>query len=255
MHPTSVLAPYRTQLTLTTTAHSCSCFMQNDMLRKDIFQLTAYLLDVCITRLCTLGVSSGNAAGILFRHARDVHLDIVAASLGLCTQLTVNHLGGMSSECHRFLRDHVRGQHCNVAHIRGQRCYDTYCRCLGGLHPDTVCVQTLACSVQSWVGLEVVPMAVAKVSYDAFAKRHTGVYEPLAKHADRITLARKMLPEHKFCSRMNLSDIMYVGYFLVFQVRLTHVSGCNDLSMNDFYVRYCQLSTRDFLNTVSSYHT
>jgi len=79
VHPTSVLAPYRTQLTLTTTAHSCSCFMQNDMLRKDIFQLSAYLLDVCITRLCTLGVSSGNAAGILYRHARDVHLDIVDA--------------------------------------------------------------------------------------------------------------------------------------------------------------------------------
>ncbi len=56
--------------------------MQNDMLRKDIFQLTAYLLNVCITRLCTLGVSSGNAAGILYRHARDAHLDVVIASSG-----------------------------------------------------------------------------------------------------------------------------------------------------------------------------
>ncbi len=56
--------------------------MQNDMLRKDIFQLTAYLLDVCITRLCTLGVSSGNAAGILYRHARNLHLAIVIASSG-----------------------------------------------------------------------------------------------------------------------------------------------------------------------------
>lgn len=67
------------------------------MLRKDIFQLTAYLLDVCITRLCTLGVSSGNAAGIVYRHARDVHLDIVAASLGF-----MHSVDGQSSWGHEL---------------------------------------------------------------------------------------------------------------------------------------------------------
>ncbi len=77
--------------------------------------------------------------------------------------------------------------------------------------------------MQSWVGLEVVPMAFAKVSYDADAKGHAVVYEPLAKHADRITLAQKMLPKEEFCIRMNLSDIMYAGHFLVFQVRMTRI--------------------------------
>ncbi len=71
--------------------------MQNDMLRKDIYQLTAYLLNVCITRLCTLGVSSGSAAGILFRHARNMHLDIVAAPLGF-----MHSINGQSSWRHEL---------------------------------------------------------------------------------------------------------------------------------------------------------
>ena len=87
-------------------------------------------------------------------------------------------------------------------------------------------------------------MAFAKVSYDADAKGHAVVYEPLAKHADRITLAQKMLPKENFCSRMDLSDIMYTGHFLVFQVRLTRIWVQRPL-MNDFRVQYCELSTWD----------
>ena len=45
--------------------------MQNDMLRKDIYRLTAYLLNVCITRLCTLGVSPQGA------QARDADVEQV----------------------------------------------------------------------------------------------------------------------------------------------------------------------------------